>query len=107
MAKGDEKLGYIHKMVEALISGDSDEAADQLHAYLQLKTRDILLGEKKDDDDDEKEDKDDDDDDDDDEKEGKGKKGDKKAKKGEKPDFLDKDDDDNEEDDRVRAMEDE
>ena len=70
----DKKIAAIHKMVESLISGKSDDAADHLHDYLQMKSRDLIIGESKDeDDDDDKEmvaksqDDDDDDDDDDDE----------------------------------------
>lgn len=69
----DSKKKAIHKMVEALIAGDSDVAAEELHKYLQIKTREIIVGEAKHDknDEDEKEDKDSDDDngdDDDDDK---------------------------------------
>jgi hypothetical protein len=44
--KSDKKINAVHKMVEALISGDSDAAAEHLHTYLQEKTRDLILGEK-------------------------------------------------------------
>lgn len=89
---GKQKLG---KMLEALIAGDSDRAAEELHSYLEEKTRDLMLGEKKDDkdmpdfikdkmkdkdddkdsdDDDDDKDSDDDDDEDDDDKDDKKKK---------------------------------
>ena len=56
------KIAAIHAMVEALIQEDNDEAVEQLRNYLQLKSRQILLGEE---DDDEMEDADDDSGDDD------------------------------------------
>lgn len=40
------KKQEIHKMLEALISGNSDEAGKHLHDYLQIKTQEIILGEK-------------------------------------------------------------
>lgn len=53
MARGDKKKltsteikkEAIGKMLEALISGDSKEATNQLHEYLQRKTREIISGE--------------------------------------------------------------
>lgn len=78
MARGDKmgkkvrkvaskKRSAVHKMVEALIRGDSETAADELRTYLQMQTRDLVLGETKDEDmDDESEDKDDDSDEDED-----------------------------------------
>lgn len=56
------KTQAIRKMLESLISGDSDAAEEHLHTYLQLKTQELILGEKcKDDEkDDEKDEKDDD-----------------------------------------------
>ena len=39
------KIAAIHAMVEALIQEDNDEAVEQLRNYLQLKSRQILLGE--------------------------------------------------------------
>lgn len=82
MARGKDELTTeeikkqaIHKMLESLISGDSDAAEEHLHTYLQLKTQELVLGEKAkdkdddDDDDDKKSEKCDDDDDDDDKKE--------------------------------------
>lgn len=74
------KKQAIHKMLESLISGNSEEAGVHLHDYLQIKTQEIILGEKskedekddekdEDDDDDKKSEKSDDDDDDDDDKE--------------------------------------
>lgn len=50
------KRAAIHKMVEALISGNTDAATAELHKYLQLKTRDLILGES-DDESEEKEEK--------------------------------------------------
>jgi len=44
MKRGEKKTA-IHSMVEALVRGDSEAAADELHKYLQLKTREVLLGE--------------------------------------------------------------
>lgn len=44
--KPESKRKAIHNMVEALIAGDSDIAADHLHRYLQLKTRELILGER-------------------------------------------------------------
>lgn len=44
-----EKKAALHKMVEALIAEKTDEAQTHLHAYLKLKTRDILVGESEDD----------------------------------------------------------
>ena len=69
------KRQAIHNMLEALISGKAEEAGEHLHEYLQLKTRELIVGEsckdkddddEKDDDDDDDDDKKDDDDDDDD-----------------------------------------
>lgn len=59
----EKKINAIQKMVEALIAGDSETAAEELRSYLQIKTRELILGEeaeveeeldeaKKDDDDD-------------------------------------------------------
>jgi len=53
MAKGDKKeltsteikKQAIHKMLESLISGDTEEAGNQLHDYLQLKTKELIVGE--------------------------------------------------------------
>ena len=42
------KISAIHKMVEALIQEDNDEAIAALQQYLQLKSRSILLGEEDD-----------------------------------------------------------
>jgi len=44
----DKKRAAVHKMVEAIIRGDSDSAAEELRSYLQLATRDLILGEAKD-----------------------------------------------------------
>lgn len=91
MAKGDKeeltteeiKTRALHKMLESLISGDSDAAEEHLHTYLQLKTQELILGEKcKDEDEDE--DEDDDDDDDEDKKESKKKDDDEDEDKKEK-----------------------
>jgi len=49
------KKQAIHKMLESLISGNGDEAGNHLHDYLQIKTQEIILGEKAKDDDDEDE----------------------------------------------------
>lgn len=46
-----EKKKAIHKMIEALIADKTEEAQTHLHAYLKLKTRDILVGEAEDADD--------------------------------------------------------
>lgn len=77
-----EKKKAIRKMVEALISENSTEAANHLHEYLQTKMRDLILGEAEekdekdekeesdeDEDDDEKEESDEDEDDDEDDDE--------------------------------------
>ncbi len=56
----ETKIQAIHKMLESLISGKSDEAGDHLHDYLQIKTQEIILGEKA-----EKDDEEDDDDEED------------------------------------------
>lgn len=45
MATKDMKKVAVHKMVEALIRSDSDAATEELHKYLQLKTRELILGE--------------------------------------------------------------
>jgi len=53
MARGDKKeltateikKRAIHKMLESLITGDSEEAGKQLHEYLQMKTRELIVGE--------------------------------------------------------------
>jgi len=61
--KAEKKKKAIHKMIESLITGDSESAAEQLHAYLQLKTRELILGEAEDEkekDEDEKEESDED-----------------------------------------------
>lgn len=39
------KKQSIHKMLETLISGKTDEASTHLHEYLQLKTRELIMGE--------------------------------------------------------------
>jgi hypothetical protein len=67
-ASADAKKKAIHKMLEALINEDGEEANDALHDYLQSKMRQMILGEECDDEEEEKkdEDKDDDKDDDDD-----------------------------------------
>ena len=39
------KKQAIQKMLESLISGNSDDAATHLHDYLQIKTREIIMGE--------------------------------------------------------------
>ena len=86
--KSCKKIDAVHKMVESLIKNDSDTAAEHLHTYLQMTAREVLLGEKADED--EKEDKDSDDKDD---KPKKGKKGvNPFAKKDDKKDSDDKDD---------------
>lgn len=61
------KRECVHKMVEAIIRGDSDTASDELRAYLQIATRDLILGEGKDEDDSEEMDDESEDDDDSDE----------------------------------------
>ena len=86
MARGNKKMDKgvrkikthkrkaVHKMVEALIRGDSEAAAEELKAYMQLATRELVLGEAKDEEmsddaeemDDEDDDSEDDDEDDDD-----------------------------------------
>lgn len=38
------KKQALSKMLESLIAGKSDEAAEQLHDYLQVKTREIIAG---------------------------------------------------------------
>lgn len=43
--KAEQKIKAIHNMVESLIKGESDDAAEHLHDYLQMKTREIVLGE--------------------------------------------------------------
>ena len=65
----NNKRECVHKMVEAIISGDSDQAAEELRTYLQLSTRDMILGEAKDDSDEDDSDEDDSDEDDSDEDE--------------------------------------
>jgi len=70
------KQQAIQKMLESLITGNPEEASVQLHEYLQLKTRELIIGEssEKDEDEDDKEcddDKVDDKDDKDDDKDGK------------------------------------
>jgi hypothetical protein len=53
MARGDKKeltsteikKQAIHSMLESLILGKSEEAGDHLHDYLQLKTRELIVGE--------------------------------------------------------------
>lgn len=85
----DEKIKAVHKMVEALISGDSDAAADHLHAYLQAKTRELILGEKED----EKEKPDFADIDEDGDKKESAKKADKDKKEEMKDEDCDDDDD--------------
>lgn len=53
MAKGDKKgltateikKQSIHKMLESLISGNAEEAGDHLHDYLQIKTKELIIGE--------------------------------------------------------------
>lgn len=42
MARGNTKINAIHKMVEALIQEENDEAIAALQTYLRLKTRSIL-----------------------------------------------------------------
>jgi len=63
-AKAGQKKAAIYKMVEALISKDSENAAIHLHEYLQMKTREIVLGEAEEmeDEKDEKDEKEDDED---------------------------------------------
>lgn len=71
MARGKniDKKESLHKMLEAIVKGDSDEAAQHLHAYLNVKTREILMGESDhDEDEDEDEEKKDKKDEDEDEK---------------------------------------
>jgi hypothetical protein len=71
MARGKniDKKEALHKMLEAIVKGDSDEAAQHLHSYLNVKTREILMGESEheDDEEDEKEEKEDKDESDEDE----------------------------------------
>ena len=78
------KKQAIHKMLESLISGNSEDAGVHLHDYLQIKTQEIILGEKckEDDKDDEKSDDDDDD---------------KKSEKSDDDDEKSDDDDDDKE----------
>jgi hypothetical protein len=53
MARGENKdltpeeikKQAISSMLESLISGDSEKAGDHLHDYLQLKTRELIVGE--------------------------------------------------------------
>ena len=45
----EKKKKAIHSMVESLIKGDSKAAEDNLHDYLQMKSREIVLGEMEDD----------------------------------------------------------
>lgn len=53
-------------MVESLIKGNSEDASNYLHDYLQIKTRELILGESDDsDEDDDSNEKDEDDSDDD------------------------------------------
>lgn len=51
------KQQAIQKMLESLITGNPEEATVQLHEYLQLKTRELIIGEssEKDEDEDDKE----------------------------------------------------
>lgn len=99
MARGTKKNSVagkkaaIHKMVEALIGGDADLAAEELHKYLQVKTRELILGEsdekeekeekeeKDEDESEEKEDESEEDESDEDESEEKEEKEEKKSKK--------------------------
>ena len=90
--KSCKKIDAVHKMVESLIKNDSDTAAEHLHTYLQMTAREVLLGEKADED--EKEDKDSDDKDD------KPKKGKKGVNPFAKKDDKDSDDDDDKDDDK-------
>jgi len=94
LTTGEIKKQALHKMLESLISGESDAAEEHLHTYLQLKTQELILGEKCKDDDDKDDDKDDDDDDDD--KDDKKNPFEKKSKKDDDDDD-DKDDDDKKE----------
>lgn len=100
----EKKIGAIHKMVEALIAGDSKAAAEEFRTYLQIQTRELILGEEAEEELEEAK-KDDDDDDDD---------GDKKKKPDDDgdgvPDWADKkpgkddkkkDDDDDDDDKKV------
>ena len=75
MARGKnvDKKEALHKMVEALVKGNTEEASEHLHSYLNVKTREILVGEaeeceeeseKEEKDEDEKEEKDEDEDED-------------------------------------------
>ena len=84
--KSCKKINAVHAMVESLIKNDSDKAAEYLHTYLQMTAREVLLGEKADEDKDEKDDKP------------------KKGKKGVNPfakkDDKDSDDDDDKDDDK-------
>lgn len=101
--KSCKKIDAVHKMVESLIKNDSDTAADHLHTYLQLTAREVLLGEKHDEEKEEecekkceKEDKKDDKHDKKDDKPKKGKKG---VNPFAKKDDKDSDDDDDDSDD--------
>lgn len=74
-------------MLEALINNNNEEAIENLHTYLSSKTRNLVLGEKKDEDDEkdeEKEDENEDEDEDENEDEDDGEKAEKKAEKKEK-----------------------
>ena len=67
-AKSKKKIAAVHKMVEAMINGDTDEAANELSDYIRMSSREILLGEaadEEDEDDDTEMTADDDDSDDD------------------------------------------
>jgi hypothetical protein len=88
--KSKSKIDSIHKMLESLITDDTEAADENLHDYLQAKMRELIIGEGEDcdDDDDDKDDKDSDDKDDD-------KKSDKKK---------DKKDDDDDEDEKVEEQ---
>jgi len=85
MARGKNinKKEALHKMLEAIVKGETDEAAQHLHSYLNVKTREILMGESDHEDEDEK----DEDESDEDEKDEK--------------DEKDEDEDEDEEDEKV------
>lgn len=61
------KQQAIQKMLESLITGNPEEASVQLHEYLRLKTRELIIGESSEKDEDKDEDNDEDKDDDKDE----------------------------------------
>ena len=48
--KSNKKIKCVHNMIEALIVGDADTAVEEFSNYMKEASRDILLGEMKDDD---------------------------------------------------------